>query len=245
MINLKRRAGLPIFLRKDNKLSSKDIKLPKADIRTFSQIKPVLLNKKTNVKKFYYMYRDVAPNPNLIKYRLRYDITVIPGSDIGKEEIKTTGHYHAHVRKTHLDYPEVYQVIKGKAVYMMQKQDKNHDVKDVIVANAEEGDVVLMPPSYGHITINPSKQTLVMANIVYGGFKSKYDDILEKHGGAYYLMENKKFIKNQNYKNVPKIRYKKPKVIGLKSPIYTDCSHNPEKYLFLVKPQRFKSKMKY
>jgi glucose-6-phosphate isomerase len=239
MINLKRRLGLGIFLEKDSSLASKGIKLPKPDIRTLRQIKGVLLSPKTNIKKFYYMYRDAAP---LKKYGLRFDITVIPHHKIGKEEIKTTGHYHAHVRKTNLTYPEVYQVVHGKAIYLLQKKSGGK-ITDVIVARANAGDVVAVPPNYGHITINPSKETLVMANIVYGRFKSQYKEIEEKHGGAYYAVEkNKKivFIKNPNYKSVPKIRFRKPHVQGLKSPIYLDCIKNPKKYLFLVKPQKYK-----
>ena len=242
MINLKRRLGLAIFLEKDGGLGSKGIKLPKADIRTFSQIKNVLFNPKTKLKKFYYMYRDVAPNPSLKKYRLRFDITVIPHHEIGREEIKTTGHYHAHVRKTNLTYPEVYQVVHGNAVYLLQKKSGGK-ITDVIVAKAKAGEVVVVPPNYGHITINPSKETLVMANIVYGGFKSQYKEIGEKHGGAYYAIEkNNKisFIKNPSYKSVPGIRFRKPKISGLKSPIYADCTNKPEKYLFLVKPQKYK-----
>jgi len=245
MINLEKYTGLPIFLAKDNKLVSKGIKLPKPDTRTFSQIKTVLFAKKSAVRRFYYMYRDVASNSSLKKYNLRYDITVIPHHEIGKEEIKTAGHYHAFVRKTHITYPEVYQVINGTATYLFQKKTDSR-ISDVIVAKAEPGDIVIVPPNYGHITINAEKKTLVMANIVYSKFNSVYKSIEEKHGGAYYLVEkNRKliFIKNPHYKNIPKIRFRKPSVAGLKSPIYTDCTRNPGKYLFLVKPQKFKFKI--
>ena len=246
MIDLRKYSGLPLFLEKDNKLASKAIKLPKPDARTFSQIKSVLLAKKTNVKKFYYMYRNVAPNNSLRKYSLRYDITVIPHHEIGKEEIKTSGHYHAVVRKTHITYPEVYQVINGTATYLLQKKTDSK-ISDVIIAKAKPGEIIVVPPNYGHITMNAEKETLVMANIVYSKFKSLYRGIEHKHGGAYYGIEkNKKlfFIKNPHYKNVPKIRFRKPKVAGLKSPIYTDCKNNPEKYLFLAKPQNYLKKFK-
>jgi len=242
MINLKRRLGLDVFLEKDNSLGSKSIKLPKADIRTFNQIKSVLLKPKTNLRKFYYMYRDVAPNPSLKKYNLRFDITVIPHHEIGKEEIKTTGHYHAHVRKTNLTYPEVYQVIHGTALYILQKKTGSK-ITDVVAVEAKPGNIVIVPPNYGHITINPSKETLVMANIVYGGFKSQYKGIEKKHGAAYYVVErNNKisFVINPNYGYVPKLRFGEPNSRKLKSPIYADCAKNPEKYLFLVKPQKYK-----
>jgi glucose-6-phosphate isomerase len=46
-----------------------------------------------------------------------------------------------------------------------------------IFTEAKEGDIVLMKEGFGHITINPSTdQLLVMANIVSDRFKSVYDD---------------------------------------------------------------------
>jgi len=247
MINLERRAGVPIFLTKDNTLLSRQIKLPRPDIRTLQQIKPVLFKKKTKVRKFYYMYRDIAPLKAFKRYGLRYDVTVIPHHKIGPEEAKTTGHYHAHVRKTHLSYPEVYQIVHGKAIFIFQKRTGSR-IDDVIVTSAKAGDVILVPPNYGHIAVNPSKETLVMANFVYGGFKSLYKPIVEKHGGAYYVIEkNKKisFLINPNYRMVPKMRFVRPRMAGLKSPIYADCAKKPEKYLFLVKPQKYIGKMKF
>ncbi len=242
MINLERRLGLAIFLEKGGSLGSKAIKLPKADIRTFSQIKKVLFRPKTKLRKFYYMYRNVAQNAALKKYKLRFDITVIPHHEIGKEEIKTSGHYHAHLRKSDLTYPEVYQVIHGTALYILQKKSGSK-ITDVVAVEAKPGNIVIVPPNYGHITVNPSKQTLVMANIVYSKFKSQYKGMEKKHGAAYYVVErNNKiaFVVNPHYGYAPKIRFSEPNGRKLRSPIYSDFTKNPEKYFFLIKPQKNK-----
>ena len=239
MISLERRTGLPVFLKTDNTLASKGIKLPKPDARTFRQIKPVLLAGKTKLKKFYYMYRDVASNPLLRKYKVRFDITIIPHHKIGKEEIKTAGHYHAHIRGTNLTYPEVYQIIHGEALYIFQKK-AGSKIADVVALEAKPGDVVIVPPNYGHITVNAAKKTLVMANLVYSKFKSQYKDIEKKHGAAYYVIETKRgieFLENPSYGMVPRIRFSEKKAKGLKAPIYKDFMSNPKKYFFLFNPR--------
>ncbi len=59
----------------------------------------------------YYMYRGLKK-----KNGARYDITVIPPKMLGKEFVKTKGHYHIG------SYGEIYIVLKGKAIYLMQKE---------------------------------------------------------------------------------------------------------------------------
>lgn len=239
MISLEKASGLPIFL-KNNRIVSKKIAIPKPAVRKLSEMRPVLKGK-TKLKKFYYMYRNIAPNPAFRKYSYRYDITLIPFHKIGKEDIKTAGHYHAKPKHSKLSYPEVYQVIHGTAHYLLQKKE-NGRLKDVVLSVAKKGDVVAIPPNYGHVTINAGPGTLVMANLVYGKFSSHYEEFAEKHGAAYYgVADGKiKFVKNPNYKKIPKLRKSKMKKPGLKSPIYTDCLKHPEKYIFLVNPKKFK-----
>ena len=46
----------------------------------------------------YYMYRDLflsrADREQLLKQDVRYDITIIPPNWLGREYVKTVGHYH-------------------------------------------------------------------------------------------------------------------------------------------------------
>ena len=46
---------------------------------------------------------------------------------------------------------------------------------------------MIIPPGYGHISINPSPdKTLAMANIVSTAFKSEYGEYESRHGAAYF-----------------------------------------------------------
>ncbi|MDO5845858.1 MAG: glucose-6-phosphate isomerase family protein, partial [Methanocorpusculum sp.] len=155
--------------------------LPEPSVRTIGDMENVLATRPSNVdsaKPLYYMYRDLYKTHGdhlwLQRHHLRYDITRIPAGIINGEYTKSKGHYHPR-NAAGVAYPEVYEVLSGYAYYLLQKRDHT----DVILVPAHAGDVVLIPPGYGHVTINPGKDELVMANLVSTDFASEYGEINE------------------------------------------------------------------
>ena len=179
------------------------------DIRRLNDIRDVLFDQSwlAGAKDFelYYMYRDLflsrGDGQKLQEQGLRYDITVIPPNMLGQEFIKTAGHYHPLVPGGSVTYPELYEVLEGEALYLLQSQD----LGDVVVVHASAGDKVLVPPNYGHITINRSNKTLKMANYVARDFSSLYDPIREKAGGAYFFTKDG-WIKNERCPEAAELR---------------------------------------
>jgi len=220
------------------------------DIRMLSDMKEVIYDQKwlKNAQdvELYYMYRDLALNDTdrgiLRNKRLRYDITMIPPCKLGNEFVKTAGHYHPKVSGTDLSYTEIYEVLEGKAHYLLQKLEKDR-ITDVVLVKAEKGDKVVIPPDYGHITINPSEKELRMANFVSDKFSSVYEPIKENHGGAYFELIDGNFIKNENYEKLPELRFLKAKDLkdfGIgKSEWMYSLIEKPEKLRFLDRPQDF------
>ncbi len=151
------------------------------------------LNKQKENFILYEMRRSVKENGNL-----RYDITIIFGKKLGVEYNKTLGHYHPH------GFPEIYEVIKGEAIYLLQKPTtpESNKIVDTVAIYARKGDQIILPPNYGHVTINPSSQTLVMANIVSSNFVSNYEPY-KRFGGACYFFTENGWIKNPNYEAPP------------------------------------------
>ena len=99
--------------------------------------------------------------------------------------------------------------MKGEATYLMQRFEDNQ-IKDVYAVKAKKGDVVIIPPYYGHITINPSKkEELKEANWVDETCQNVYDLFIKKQGACYYYT-NRGWIKNKNYSRVPKLRFQRP-----------------------------------
>ncbi|PIR72695.1 MAG: glucose-6-phosphate isomerase [Candidatus Nealsonbacteria bacterium CG10_big_fil_rev_8_21_14_0_10_36_24] len=182
------------------------------EIRYLYDMKEVIYDRKwlrtaPNLE-LYYMYRGLKE-----KNGLRYDITIIPAKMVGKEFVKTKG--HEHIGK----YGEVYVVLEGEAIYLMQKREKDI-IKDVYAVKAKKNDIVVILPDYGHVTINPWQKALKMANWMAKEVKSDYKPIQKMQGACYFAVAQKseskeqsaklKWIKNKNYKKVPKLRFEKP-----------------------------------
>ncbi len=153
----------------------------------------------------YYMYRDLylsrSDQEKLLEQGLRYDITVIPPGMLGVEYIKTAGHYHPQIPGGNVTFPEIYEVLEGEALYVLQKED----LSDVVAVSAFAGDKVLIPPDYGHITINRSNNTLKMANFVARSFSSLYEPYRKLGGGAYFFTKDG-WIENQRYQKTATLR---------------------------------------
>jgi glucose-6-phosphate isomerase len=152
------------------------------------------------------MYRDLARSPSdwqwLHGHHLRYDLTVIPSRDLCGERVKTKGHYHP-ANPAGVGYPEIYEVLEGEAHYLLQSAA----LDDIILITAKPGDLVIIPPGYGHITINPSPgETLSMANIVSTAFESEYHEYEARHGAAYYELSDGRLARNPSYSGAPPIR---------------------------------------
>jgi len=130
------------------------------------------------------MYRDLflsrGDGEKLQEQGLRYDITIIPPNMLG-QIYQTAGHYHPLV-------PEGASPILSSTRFWRVKRyiSAKPDLGDVVVVHASAGDKVLVPPNYGHITINRSNKTLKMANYVAGN--SLHFMIHKgKSGGAYFF----------------------------------------------------------
>jgi glucose-6-phosphate isomerase, archaeal len=153
----------------------------------------------------YFMYRDLALTHSdrqwLRSHDLRYDITAIISRDICGERVKTKGHYHP-ASPSGPGYPEIYEVLYGHAHYLLQERN----LSDVVLVDAYEKDTVVIPPGYGHVTINAGDSDLIMANIVSMAFESEYGDYEQRRGAAYYECTDGTYRKNPAYPGVPSLR---------------------------------------
>lgn len=184
------------------------------EIRYLKEMEKVLYDKeraKNKKVELYYMYRGIKEKDNL-----RYDITVIPSKLLGNEFVKTKGHSHLNKRA------ELYHVLEGEAIFLIQKGKE--EIKDVFAIKAKKCNWVKIPKGYAHITINPSSQKLRIANWVSKDCKNYYQ-FLEKMQGACYYYTKQGWIKNKNYKKVPKLKFKKPLKEKPKNLDFLNVSH--------------------
>ncbi len=253
MRDLEATSGLPLRLADNGTLVfGGDLPPVAPAARSLAAMRDVLADPQaTGPEHLYYMYRDVGWPKDKAKtapHGLRYDITVLLPARLGQEWNKTYGHYHP-LAPSGGYYPEVYEVISGRAIYLLQHRDSEGAIDDVLVIPAMPGDKVFMLPGYGHATINPGAEPLVMANWVAGAFSSEYGDYERRHGAAYYALAGAEAVRwqpNPHYDRVPEARTVAPRcpegTTGLRAgrPMYTDGAVAPEGLAYLVDPSMYR-----
>lgn len=146
----------------------------------------------------YDVYRGLSfaeDQERLAADQYQYDITIIMSGTIGRERKKTSGHYHGYNDTRRNTHPELYEVIKGTAAYILQKSPdfavapKDLLVDDLIVAVVKEGESIIVPPNYGHCSINIGDGPLVFSNLAYKPCAVHYDTVQFYHGMARYIVE--------------------------------------------------------
>jgi glucose-6-phosphate isomerase len=264
MIDLSGIAGLPIkFDPATCALSfGARVRDPLYGTRELDALRPVLADPNCRGPEIiYWMYRNLGLQGDehlLSTHRLRYDISVFVPCKLGQEPMKTSGHYHPAIYRGGPAYPEIYEVLYGEALYLLQKVERIEAgpgqvrVQDVIVMRARAGEKAIMPPGYGHVTINTLDQPLVMSNWVCADFQSVYKPVEKCRGFAYYLKEKRgvaRWERNDKYvRPVPELRCAEPRPIpelGLKPgvPMYQVCRKHPEWFAFLLRPQDYEEQM--
>ena len=173
--------------------------LPIPQPRTIAEIRGVLMDPACECREpLYFMYRALSRSPEdagwLHEEGLRYDVTVIPARTLCGEYVKTKGHHHP-VNPAGIPYPEIYEVLQGRAHYLLQTRSAD----DVRLVEAKPGEQVLIPPGFGHVSVNPGRRTLVMANIVSDRFESDYSAYEKRRGAAYYELAGGTLVKNPRY----------------------------------------------
>ena len=215
------------------------------DIRYAYDLKPVLYQPEMLNDNFpaYFMYRDSYRNEEekerIAKADLRFDYTITPPNRIGKEYIKTYGHYHPEAGK--LSYPELYQVIEGEAVFVLQKRGERDDtIESLAIVEVDEGEAIIVPPGYGHVMINRTEERLITSNWVCRSFKSIYEPYTVLRGACYYLTEDG-WIRNKNYSEVPELAFaenRTDRVLKINGDMY-ELVNDLDALEFLKKPDEF------
>lgn len=253
MKNLGKIAGIEIWLKPDCELVFGDeVQGPDPEVRELDDVREVLRKPDSpGPQCLYLMYRGISRYADAAKFRsagIRYDITVLNHGTIGGEFVKTVGHYHPPVRPGGPTFPELYQVLHGSAFYVLQKPlDGAFSAAEFIVVEAREGEAVLVPPGYGHVTVNPGAVPLAMANLVSSTFRSDYEQMRRRRGAAFYAVRERelvKFVKNENYSSVSGPRFVRPvdiPSVGVSRdvPIYESFVSRPERFSYLTDPTPF------
>jgi glucose-6-phosphate isomerase len=176
------------------------------------------------------------------------DLTIINAGKVGKEFVKTVGHYHQNVPGTKIAYPEAYEAVSGNFEYLLQSEPDSEGKVDVIWVVTKPGDKVVMPPNYGHVSMNVGDEPAIEVDIQKRDNPngSDYTMFKERIGGALYRTEDG-LCENPNYK-IASLKIARPKEkpdwgLTKDKPLYTSFVENPEKFHWLLEPQNYDFKL--
>jgi glucose-6-phosphate isomerase len=239
MIQIKKSFGV-LHVSDDLSISVNGSRLPPS-FRTLEDLIPVIYDVDSvrdlpRSAVLYSMYRGFSLDTHSTifkKKKVRFDITVMADIRLGKELNKTLGHYHPPAEDS-LSYPELYQVIHGEATYLLQKKS-GEEILDFAIAKVRADEAILIPPGYGHVTVNSGGSLLVMVNLVSDTFQSIYDDYIKNRGAAYYILADGSIVPNRCYKSPPPPRYLSKK-FPISKDLYSDFTSCPSCFDFLNRP---------
>lgn len=164
------------------------------EARSKQELKDVLMDPKAlGVKDPYFVIRGEAGQ----------NITIITPGLNGQEFNKTYGHFHKYQEV------EIYHVVYGQGVLIMQRNDENGEAKEIKVVSLRPGTTVEVPAGYGHTLINVGKIYLVVIdNAPNEPNVNDFEPIKVKQGFVYYVVDKKGevgFEPNPHYRLHPQI----------------------------------------
>ena len=92
------------------------------------------------------------------KYRLRFDITVLHPGLVGGERKKTTGHIHARMPGKTTPHAELYEVLAGTAMFLLQPDRGPDGPTDLIAVTLQPGEKIIVPANCAHCTNNAGRR---------------------------------------------------------------------------------------
>jgi glucose-6-phosphate isomerase len=261
MIDLSAFTGMPLFLDETELVFSDPADhagaIRRREINSLKDVwmDPALSGEGT----VYTTYTDVARPENrkiLATAGIERGVVVMPPRLYGREYPKLFGHYHPLVRSTGLSTPEVHSVLQGSCHFLLQKSVPPYDeIEDVILVEARAGDIFIVPPNYGHVSINPSGDVLVFDGFLMRNLDANYEPYRRYRGAAYYEIIGKdgspELIANMNYTRLPPIRrvlardVQKMEELNQGACPYDVILRHLPSFGFLTKPEEYQEKWRF
>ena len=219
--------------------------------RRLADLQPVLFEPdgvapETNIYWTYPLLAAGAAAAKLDVRDLTYSCVLLPPLKIGREFVKTQGHYHPPMPGSNVAYPEVYTHLWGEPSLLLQRRldDRPDRIDDCVLVELREGGTITIPPGYAHILINQSPRPAAIAGLYSRVFAPTYDPVIRMAGAAYYLIDDAAapVIPNPRYTDHPPLRrltdltgtrFEPP---DLGRALWTSFLADPARYDFLSDP---------
>lgn len=134
---------------------------------------------------------------------LSYDITVIAARPMGWERARTHGHVHASRGVVQTGFPELYEVLVGRAGFLVQDIRPGPTSTYAALVEATAGQRVALPPLLHHVTVNLGDGPLVVADVTCRASEDDYGELRAAHGMAHYIGVDDRVASNPAYHAAP------------------------------------------
>lgn len=134
---------------------------------------------------------------------LSYDVTVIAARPMGWERAKTHGHVHVSRAVVQAGFPELYEVLVGRAGFLVQDIHSGPTSTYAALVEATAGQLVVLPPLLHHVTVNLGDGPLVVADVICRASEDDYGQLRAAHGMAHYISVDNRAVPNPAYRAVP------------------------------------------
>lgn len=162
---------------------------------------------------------------------------------------KTQGHYHPPLPGTTTSTPELYKVLYGQGYFALQRSHPPYDaIDDVVLVEAQAGDVFHVAPNYGHLTINTGDVPLVFEAFLPTQLTPLTEPYRARRGGAHYVVVGPdgqpEVISNALYGALPHLRHCRAAEFDQWESTwgrlcYAQVVEHPEAFHYLVDPAGF------
>jgi glucose-6-phosphate isomerase len=198
----------------------------------------------------YWMYNGIATRDareRLAATGLRYELTLMFPRALGRERAKTLGHLHNFPEGSPLNYPEIIEVVHGRAFFIFQTMHTEKRIAPFCaVLEALSGDKVVIPPNLHHLTINAGDGPLLFSDVIPLATKGIYQPLADMHGAAYLFTTDNQWLKNPSYRSVGELqrwttREYPARGLTRDKPLFRAFMEAPTRFDWLLHPEQFQT----
>ena len=243
-------AGLAVGIDGGNLQFNEAVTPPRLSVRVRSNLEPVWRAPALQPAdpELYGVYWGAVPTRDEPVFReqdLDHTYVIIhPGVWQG-EYFKTQGHYHPPMAANRLGHPELYHVLAGRGLFLLQHANPpDWQVDEVLAVDVEPGSIVVVQPDYGHLTINYGTDELVFEAFLTNGLKPVTASYQARQGGAAYCLETPEgpqIVPNARYEGQPLIQRSKATAwdLAASGAFYSAVARHLERFAWLREPDSF------
>ncbi|MCY0909775.1 MAG: hypothetical protein OWR62_15470 [Sulfobacillus thermotolerans] len=210
--------------------------------RSLEELRPFLEDPDASGPPYvYHVYEGIHLKSEETRYRaqgISVDLTIIWPGVLRDEWAKTAGHKHSAADNDEWR-AEVIEVINGQGLFVLQSGNRDR-IDDLVVISAQAGDWVVIPPGFGHVSVNVGEDVLAIVCAHAQDIYLEYEE-MARHRGAGVWIGPEGMRENPSYLRIPPVKRLAARDVMARpsqQPLYRMVGMNASQFEFLQDPRR-------